>query len=77
MSEVEKKIEKKDPKGVADKMLHKVVSRKLLVWGTATVALFMEIVPSSDWIQICLLYIGSQAAVDMVATYLKAKNGIE
>jgi len=26
-----------------DRALHKVVSRKLLVWGTATVAMFMGI----------------------------------
>jgi hypothetical protein len=35
-----KTTERKDPKGVIDVGLSKVVSRKLLVWGTATVALF-------------------------------------
>jgi len=75
MSESVKKTEKQDPKGALDKMMGKVVSRKLLVWGTATVALFMGTVPSADWIEICLLYIGSQAAVDMVSTYVRAKKG--
>ena len=66
------KIERKDPKGVIDSGLAKVVSRKLLVWGTATVALFTGVVPASEWLQVCLLYIGSQAAVDIVTAYKRA-----
>jgi len=72
MSEAEKKIEKKDPKGLLDGLLSKVISRKLLVWGTATVALFMEVVPSSDWVAIALVYIGSQGAVDLAVAWKKA-----
>ena len=64
-----KAITKRDPKGVLDKGLAKVVSRKLLVWATATAALFMGVVPASEWLQVCLLYIGSQAAVDIVTAY--------
>ena len=66
------KIERKDPKGVIDVWLAKVVSRKLLVWGTATVALFTGAVPANEWLQVCLLYIGSQAAVDIVTAYKRA-----
>ena len=66
------KLEKKDPKGVLDKGLAKVVSRKLLVWATATAALFLGVVPAEEWLQVCLLYIGSQAAVDIVAAYKSA-----
>jgi len=66
------KIERKDPKGVIDIGLAKVVSRKLLVWGTATAALFLGVVPASEWLQVCLLYIGSQAAVDIVTAYKRA-----
>ena len=66
------KIERKDPKGVIDIGLAKVVSRKLLVWATATVALFTGVVPASEWLQVCLLYIGSQAAVDIVTAYKRA-----
>lgn len=72
MSETENRVEKRDPKGVVDKVLHKVVSRKLLVWGTATAALFMEIVPSSDWVAIALMYIGSQTAVDFAIAWRNA-----
>jgi hypothetical protein len=59
----------KDPKGMLDKGIAKLVSRKLLVWGTATVALFTGAVPAEQWVEICLLYIGSQALVDIVASY--------
>jgi hypothetical protein len=69
-----KTIERRDPRGAIDRVLGKVVSRKLLVWATATYALFSGLVPSEDWIQICLLYIGSQAAVDMLSSYVKAKH---
>tara|TARA_R110000824_G_scaffold98663_3_gene235298 strand:+ start:4302 stop:4508 length:207 start_codon:yes stop_codon:yes gene_type:complete len=61
--------EAKDPKGMLDKGVAKIVSRKLLVWGTATVALFSGAVPAEQWVEICLLYIGSQALVDIVSTY--------
>jgi len=63
------KTERRDPKGVVDIGLAKVVSRKLLVWGTATAALFLGVVPANEWLQVCLLYIGSQAAVDIVTAY--------
>jgi len=64
-----KTIERKDNKGLFDKGLSKLVSRKLMVWATATVALFTGIVPAEQWLQVCLLYIGSQAAVDMIVSY--------
>ena len=64
-----KALARKDPKGVLDKGLAKIVSRKLLVWATATAALVMGVVPADDWLQVCLLYIGSQAAVDVVTAY--------
>jgi len=65
--------EAKDPKGMLDNGIAKLVSRKLLVWGTATVALFSGAVPAEQWVEICLLYIGSQAAVDIVAAYKAAR----
>jgi len=67
----ESRIERKDPKGVLDRGVAKLVSRKLLVWATATAALFLGVVPAEEWLQVCLLYIGSQAAVDIVTAYKK------
>ena len=52
---------------VIDKALHKVVSRKLLVWGTATGAMFFGLVDATNWVDICMVYIGSEAATNMVA----------
>lgn len=51
---------------VVDKALHKVVSRKLLVWGTATVAMFIGMVDATNWVDVCMVYIGSEAAANMV-----------
>ena len=52
---------------VIDRSLHKVVSRKLLVWGTATGAMFLGMVDATNWVDICMVYIGSEAATNMVA----------
>lgn len=51
---------------VIDRSLHKVVSRKLLVWGTATAAMFVGMVDATNWVDICMVYIGSEAASNMV-----------
>jgi len=53
--------------GFIDKNISKLVSRKLLVWSTATAALFFGLVPPSDWVNISVIYIGGQAVVDAVA----------
>ena len=51
---------------VIDRSLHKIVSRKLLVWGTATAAMFLGIVDAENWVDICMVYIGTEAAVNAV-----------
>jgi hypothetical protein len=53
-------------KGVLDKGLEKVVSRKLLVWATATVLATSGFLTSSDWVTISALYLGGQAIIDAV-----------
>ena len=58
---------------VIDRSLHKVVSRKLLVWGTATGAMFFGMVDATNWVDICMVYIGSEAATNMV-TSLRGKK---
>ena len=45
-------------KGALDKVLEKVVSRKLLVWGTATALLFTSNLESEHWLYLSALYIG-------------------
>lgn len=70
MSE-ENKIERQDRKGLLDFMLGKLSSRKLLVWGMATGLLLNAKLDSEHWVWLSLVYIGSQSAIDFIAT-LKA-----
>ncbi len=71
LSEEELSFKKKVP-GLVDKYLGKVASRKLTVWVTATVlASFSQIRPE-DWVTISLVYIGSQAAIDLAVAWKKA-----
>ena len=67
-----KALEKSDNNGLFDKGISKLVSRKLMVWATATAALFMGAVSVEQWLQVCLFYIGSQACVDIMISYKNA-----
>lgn len=49
-----------------DKALEKLISRKLLVWITATGLLAFADLTSSDWVLISAIYIGGQTVVDIV-----------
>ena len=53
-------------KGAVDKVLEKVVSRKLLVWATATALMFTSNLDSSDWLIFSALYIGGQSVIDAI-----------
>tara|TARA_B100000575_G_C23140482_1_gene663553 strand:- start:2765 stop:2959 length:195 start_codon:yes stop_codon:yes gene_type:complete len=53
-------------KGAVDKTLEKVVSRKLLVWATATGLAAGGFLTSGDWVIISSLYLGGQAVIDAV-----------
>jgi hypothetical protein len=57
-----------------DKLLDKIVSRKLLVWITATVLMYGSKITSDDWVLICMIYLGSQGALDIVEKFLSVKN---
>lgn len=52
-----------------DKLLGKVISRKLLVWITATGLLAFSDLESADWVLISAIYIGSQSVVDIVSKF--------
>lgn len=56
-----------------DKFLEKVISRKLLVWLTATGLLAFSDLTSSDWVIISTIYIGGQTLVDVIG---KLKSGV-
>ena len=53
-------------KGAVDKVLEKVLSRKLLVWATATALMFTSNLDSSDWLILSALYIGGQSVIDAI-----------
>ncbi len=50
-----------------DKVLDKIISRKLLVWITATGLLAFSDLESSDWIVVSAIYIGGQSVIDIVS----------
>ena len=69
------KVEEDLPKqrdGVLDRILSRVTSRKLLVWLTGSALLYTGGLQSTDWVAISLVYIGSQAAVDLAVAWKKA-----
>ena len=53
-------------KGFLDKGLEKFVSRKLLVWVTATGLATTSFLTSEDWVMISALYIGGQSVIDAI-----------
>jgi len=65
--------EEKDKHGYVDALLGKLISRKFLVWLTATVLMFISVftkftvLKSEDWVIICAIYIGGEAIIDAVA----------
>jgi len=61
-------------RAVIDQTLNKIVSRKLLVWVVGTVGLLTGSLNSGDWVTISIVYIGTQAAVDVVERLRRAKG---
>ena len=55
----------------ADKLLNKLMSRKLMVWLTATGLMLTQTVPleSSDWVAISLAYIGLEGLADIATRW--------
>ena len=60
-----------------DKTLNKLLSRKLMVWLTATSFMFLDVVPleSSDWVAISLAYIGLEGLADIASRWRHGPHG--
>ena len=58
-----------EAKAILDRILSRLTSRKLLVWLTATGLSIAGTVTSEDWVAVSLVYIGSQAAVDLAKAW--------
>jgi|TARA_R110000824_G_scaffold219333_2_gene406204 hypothetical protein len=53
--------------GKLDRLVEKMISRKFLVWLTATALLAFSDLQSGDWVMISGIYIGTQAVIDGIA----------
>tara|TARA_R110000824_G_scaffold171930_1_gene349594 strand:+ start:1243 stop:1440 length:198 start_codon:yes stop_codon:yes gene_type:complete len=53
--------------GKIDKLVERAISRKFLVWLTATGLMITSGLESSDWVIISALYIGGQTVIDGIA----------
>ncbi len=53
-------------KAFADKHVERFISRKFLAWIAASRLALYGVLSSSDWTSLTMVYIGSQAAVDLV-----------
>ena len=56
-----------------DKLLGKWASRKLIVWGTATVFLGLGTLAIDDWVAVSLAYIVLSGAADIAAKWKHGK----
>jgi hypothetical protein len=63
-------------KGFADKHLERFISRKFLAWLTATTLCVIGVVTSSDWVAVTLVYVGSQALVDLAVQWKHGKSAV-
>ena len=58
-----------------DKAFNKLMSRKLMVWLTATGFMLMDVVPlsSENWVAISLAYIGLEGLADIATRWRHGK----
>tara|TARA_Y100001937_G_scaffold6710_1_gene8640 strand:- start:555 stop:755 length:201 start_codon:yes stop_codon:yes gene_type:complete len=54
-------------KSKIDGLVEKAISRKFLVWLTATAMVITSNLDSGDWVAISGIYIGGQAVIDGIA----------
>ena len=59
-------------KAFLDKTVEKAISRKFLVWLTATGLYLLSDLPPEHWVWLSAAYIGSQGAADIIATIKRA-----
>lgn len=59
--------------GVVDLITEKIMSRKLLVWVTATVLLATSHITPDEWTAITLGYVGVEGFADMAVKWRKGQ----
>tara|TARA_R110002020_G_scaffold35134_3_gene106179 strand:+ start:324 stop:533 length:210 start_codon:yes stop_codon:yes gene_type:complete len=60
-----------------DRHVERLISRKFLAWGTATVLVYNNMLTSEDWVAVTLVYIGSQALVDAAIEWRHGSNNYD
>ena len=63
--------------GMLDSVQRKLVSRKLMVWLTATGLMFNSNLASSDWVAISLAYIGIQGNGQIIGVYQRPPGRVD
>ena len=56
-----------EAKGKLDRLVEKMISRKFLVWLTATGLMAFYGLDSGDWVMLSAIYIGAQGVIDGIA----------
>ena len=58
-----------------DRTVEKIMSRKLMVWATATTFMLLDVVPlhSEDWVALSLAYIGIEGLADIATRWRHGK----
>ena len=65
----EEVVVKEKKLGIIDKLLEKAISRKLLVFVSATGLMVWSTLDPETWGLIAIVYVGGQSVVDAVKTY--------
>jgi len=60
-------------KPIIDTILNFTISKKLSVFIIATFLVFAQKLTSEQWIDVALMYIGTQGAIDIIKEYYKNK----
>ena len=63
-----------DKPGFLDKVRSKVISRKFLVWVTATVSLCIGVLASEHWVAVSLAYIGIEGLADIATRFMAGRT---
>ena len=58
-------------KAKLDKFLNKFISKKLTVFVIATIFVALHKIDPINWVNLSMVYIGSQAAIDMMKSLRK------
>ena len=60
-------------KAKLDRLVEKIISRKFMVWLTATGLMVFAGLESSDWVIISGIYIGGQTVIDAAISWKHGK----